>query len=415
MVLGLRSDRKPAPFPDKSGGQWGWWEGLRALMTGTFPQPMDSVTPNASEWSVMGIPAAWRCLNMVADAAASLPMLAYLQTPDGSEARLDPSPPVLQDPWPLISYHNWVGGVIMSMVLRGDAFALPADPDPATGYPRQAPLLNPDAVWVDVDDITGMPIYHVGDIDLGPGEIIHFRGITPPGSVRGVGVIEAHRRGLQGVLAMENYGDTAFQSSGVPSGIVTVDRPELGEKQATDLQSRWVAAFSGRRVPAVVPRSITFQPLSFSPQDMAFIESKKWSATEMCWVFGVHPMNIGAPAGSSMTYGNLEAMRSAFAQDSVMPWTTRIEQTMSKWAPRGYFVRFNFDGFLRSTTLDRYTSYVLGLDNNFLTNDEVRDLEHRPRLPKSEQQALAAQPAVDTSQGQPQPVSPPLQVVQGGG
>jgi len=209
---------------------------------------MAASIPYASDWSVMGIPAAWRCAMLVADSIASLPMLAYEESPDGEQARMTPTPTVLVEPWPLITYHDWHFGAVWSLLLRGDAFALPADNDPATGYPRQFVLLNPDEVWVDVDK-SGLPRYSVGDIEYGPGEIMHIRGITPPGSVRGVGVIEAHRRGLSTLLALDQYALDSFTSSGVPSGIITVDRPELGQEQAADLKARWMDAFSGSRSP----------------------------------------------------------------------------------------------------------------------------------------------------------------------
>jgi len=315
---------------------------------------------------------------LVADSIASLPMLAYEESPDGEQARMTPTPTVLVEPWPLITYHDWHFGAVWSLLLRGDAFALPADNDPATGYPRQFVLLNPDEVWVDVDK-SGLPRYSVGDIEYGPGEIMHIRGITPPGSVRGVGVIEAHRRGLSTLLALDQYALDSFTSSGVPSGIITVDRPELGQEQAADLKARWMDAFSGSRTPAVVPRTITFKPIAFSPEDMAYVEARKLGATEVCWIFGVHPMMIGAPAGTSMMYGNVESVHTAFASDSLMGWSARIEQTVSKWIPRALTARYVYDGFLRGTTLERYQAHEIGLRIGVETLNEARDTEHRPR------------------------------------
>ena len=261
---------------------------------------------------------------------------------------------------------------------------MPTDFDVATGWPRQLVLLNPDEVWVDIDPQTGLPRYNLGATDrnsmvtLGPGEIVHVRGITPPGSPVGVGVIEAHRRGFQTMLAFDSYAQQAFDA-GIPSGLITVDRNELGREQADDLKARWLAAFSGTRTPAVLPRSITFEPLSFTPADMQYLEARKVGATEICWVFGVHPNMIGAPSGTSMTYQNLEATTTDFARLSLTPWSARIEQTLTKWTPRGQVVRFDYAGLLRGTTSERLAAYATGLDAGVYTLNEVRDLEHRPR------------------------------------
>jgi HK97 family phage portal protein len=421
-MLGLRSPRRAAPFGTHWMGGWGTWpDAMRRVMKGGVPQPSETVLPSVADWSVMGIPAAWRCAVLVSDSIASLPMFAYSESDDGEEAKITPTPPVLMDPWPMISYHDWVFGVVWSLLLRGDAFALPAYPDPATGYPRQWVLLNPDEVWVDLGP-DNLPRYSVGDMELGPAEILHIRGVCPPGSVRGIGVIEAHRRGFTALLAMDAYAIDSYTTAGVPSGVVTVDRPELGETQAADLKARWQAAFNGKREPAVVPRSITFQPLAFSPSDMAYIEARKLGATEVCWMFGVHPMVIGAPAGTSMTYGNVEATHSAFATDSLIGWSGRIEQALSKWLPKRQVAHFNYDAFLRGTTLERYQAHQIGLEIGLETLNEARDVEHLPRYTEPEADTpKPLQKAAAPRLGSAIPSSPdgagplPLQLVTGAG
>lgn len=379
-MLGLRSPRALAGYQtDGTGHTFGLWDSLRNLPGFASPQTLSASMPYANDWAVMGIPAAWRCATLIAQSIASLPMLAYTQSDSGEQARVEPTPTVLANPWPMLTYLDWHFSVIWSLILRGNAYALPADIDQATGYPRQFVLLNPDEVWVDLDD-RGMPVYAIGDEELGPADVMHIRGITPPGSVVGIGVIEAHRRGLSTMLALEQYALDSFATSGVPSGIITVDRPELGQTQADDLKARWMAAFSGRREPAVVPRSISFKPLAFSPEDMAYVEAKKLGATEVCWIFGVHPMMIGAPAGTSMTYGNVEAVGSAFARDSLMGWSGRVEQTFTKWIPRALVARYSYDGFLRGTTLERMQAHDIALRIGVETLNEARDSEHRPRF-----------------------------------
>ena len=272
-----------------------------------------------------------------------------------------------------------------------------------------------------------------GDEELGPGDVFHVRGVAPPGSPIGLGVIEAHRKGWQTMAALQNYAADAFLNSGMPSGVITVDRPDLGKEQADDLKRRWQLAFAGRREPAVVPRTITFQPLSFSPEDMAYVEAKKLSATEVCWIFGVHPMMIGAPAGTSLTYGNVESVHAGFATDSLMGWTSRIEQALTKWQPRTVVARYNFDGFLRGTTAERMASHQIALAIGVETLNEARDREHLPRFgswadepfatgpPSAEPAAPALAPFTGPSgrPGEPAPAdqtttAPQLAVIQGG-
>jgi HK97 family phage portal protein len=199
---------------------------------------------------------------------------------------------------------------------------------------------------------------------------------------------------------MEMYGTSSYAASGVPSGTITVDRPDLGEQQANDLKARWMAAFTGTREPAVLPRSITFTPIAFSPTDMSYIEARKLGATEVCWMFGVHPMMIGAPAGTAMTYGNVESVSAAFARDSLTGWTSRVEQGLTKWVPISSIVRYDYGGMLRGTTLERYQAHEIGLRIGLETLNEARDLEHRTRF----DDPLADEPA--PLQHKPEPPKP---------
>lgn len=407
-MLGLSAARRPAGFISPRDIFKQWDAAQLRLLGWPAPQATETLMPYVSDWTVLGIPAAWRCATLIADTVGGLPIYAYSPLPDGSEARLDPTPSMLSDPWPLITRQDWTSGIVFSLLLRGNAYALPADPDPATGWPRQLVLLNPDQVWVEVEEATGLPIYTIDQSQLGPGEIMHVRGITPPGSPVGIGVLEAHRTGFQTMLNMEDWQSQAF-TAGVPSGILQVDRPELGDEQAADLKARWLAAFNGRREPAVIPRSLQFTPLSFTPEDMAYVEAKRMGATEVCWIFGVHPNVIGAPAGNSMTYQNLEAASIDFARYSLTPWSARIEQTLSKWTPRSFTVRFEYGGLLRGTTLERYQAHEIALRTGLETLNEARDLEHRPRYPDPAADQPAGMPAAQPEE------TPALTVIEGAG
>jgi HK97 family phage portal protein len=330
--------------------------------------------------TMLALPAAWRCLQIICNGIGMLNVYAVNES-DPTEARVDPVPAVCADPWPLVSPMNWKVQVVASMLMHGNAYCVQADPDPANGYPRQLPVISPHDVRTEVVD--GMPIHWVGEQGpFGPLDILHFRGFTLPGEAVGIGIMEAHRRGLGFAMDLDAYGATTYAQGAVPPVVLHINRPELSREQAADIQSRWMLAHGyGQRTPAVVPNSIQVETIAFSPEDAEYIASRIQSAIEVCWIFGVDPRVLALQAGQgALTYANLEMAQSDLARDSYQPWTTRIEQTLSRVLPRHVDARFDFAAMLRPTMVDRFEAYKTGLEAGFLTVDEVRALEDLPPI-----------------------------------
>ena len=64
-----------------------------------------------------------------------------------------------------------------------------------------------------------------------------------------------------------------------------------------------------------------------------------------------------------------------------LPDLRPIEDALTFLLPRGQQARFNYEGFLRSSTEQRYSSYATAITSGFLTIDEVREIEGREPLP----------------------------------
>ena len=61
---------------------------------------------------------------------------------------------------------------------------------------------------------------------------------------------------MEGIIAppkpCRTTGPRFFASGGMPSGIIKVDRPEVGTAEAARLKAEWVQKFSGTQEPAVL-------------------------------------------------------------------------------------------------------------------------------------------------------------------
>ena len=71
----------------------------------------------------------------------------------------------------------------------------------------------------------------------------------------------------------------------------------------------------------------------------------------------------------------LEEQNKAFIQYSVLPWISRLENTFNQLLPRGQFIKFDLNGYLRGNAKDRTEVYnklrMLGV----LTANDIRALE----------------------------------------
>jgi len=133
----------------------------------------------------------------------------------------------------------------------------------------------------------------------------------------------------------------------------------------------------------VMAGEVEFLPISMPADDAQFLEQRKLSATEIARVFRVPPWMIGADAGSSMTYANVEQQALAFVTYSLRPWLILIEQALAAdpdLCPPGVYVEFLLDALLRADSATRSEVYARALDpiTGWMSREEVRRLENLP-------------------------------------
>ena len=379
MALGRLIERAvPAPYVTGTTGIGvsPAWADARAIpglyVNGSTPTDYVPV-PTSGDSALLGLSAAWRCLHIITDGIGALEIYAIDET---EEDRRIQTPTQLADPWPVMSPVEWRALAVSSLLMHGNLYMLPFDEDPRTGYPRQLPIVDPAQMHVEVSN--GRPRYFINDNRVSELDVLHVRGYTPPGQVVGIGIVEAQRRGIRLGVDIESYQMGNLERASVPPVVLRVQRPELSETQADDIQTRWMTRHGyGNRAPAVLPTSIEVETIGWSPQDTQFLESKQYMAVEICWWFGIDPRLLGlAASGQSLTYSNVETTYVDLQRMSLMPWTSRIESALSRVLPRAQSARFDFSPMLRTTLQDRFQAYQIALESGWLTVEEVRMLEN---------------------------------------
>lgn len=326
------------------------------------------VTPDRA----LALPAVWAAARLLADSVAMLPLDVYR----GGE-QVDP-PRLLVEPAAGLALPEWLGQVMYSLLLRGNAYGVVVARSGRWLTPAQVELVNPDAVTV-LPDEHGVPVYRVGGQVVDRHDVWHVRAHTMPGQTCGMSPIRYARETIGLGLAAERFGAEFFGSGAVPSAIIKSLDPTLGPEEAQALKAAWLKAQRTRQ-PMVMNAATEFSALSIAPEEAQFIESARWNVAQVARVFGVPAEMIGGESGGSLTYSNTEARALDFVRYSLGPWVVRLEAALGRLVPAGHRVRFNPDALLRGTTSERYAAHASALAAGWLTVAEVRALEDLPPL-----------------------------------
>jgi HK97 family phage portal protein len=348
--------------------------------------PVNPLRPITEDHIALTHSAVWRCSVIITETIGMLPMDAYRKRGDVREP-IEPTPSMLTSPGgPVVSRSSWVAQVVMSLLHHGNAYVWLAPPS-WDGYPTTGIVLHPTIVKWDwqrgqfrIKTVNGEVYSSAWPL----GRLLHIPGITIPGRVEGVGVLQAHGRTTLALADVTREYQANTYSAGIPPTYLhtTLD-PTEDEVEA--LQTRWDERFgpSGAKrgkIP-VFTESVEPKSLGWSPTDAGIVEARRMSVDDVAMVFGVPAALLNVPS-NSLTYATTVHRRRELVDLALMPWLVRIEQALSSLFPRGTEVKFNVDAFLRADTEDRYKAYSMALDAGWMTVNEVRALEDLQPLPE---------------------------------
>ena len=320
-----------------------------------------------TESTTLSIPAAYRCVQLISDTCASLPLHAYR-----GKTQLARNADILEQPDPAETRMSTLAAIFVSLLIDGNAYLLIGNRD-SLGFPRSFVVLAPGAVGI--TSSAGQTVYVVGGQQYDPEDILHIRGLTLPGHDLGLGVVAMQRRALGLAIAGEDHAAELYVNGAIPAGVLATPA-ELTQAEADSLRNQFVARHGGRqRGPAILGGGMTYEALSFSASDLELVESRRYSAQMVCTIFGCPSYLVGVGSTDSRTYANAQDDARFFATYTLRPWLTRVEQSLSTLLPRGQSAKFNLDGLLRADTQSRYAAHAQGIAAGFLTTAEARTLE----------------------------------------
>ena len=351
-----------------------------------------------NERSAMQMTAVYSCVRILAEAVAGLPLHLYRYKEDGGKEKALDHPLYLllhDEPNPEMSSFVFRETLMTHLLLWGNAYAQiirNGRGEVMALYP-----LMPDRMAVDRDDkgqlyyeyttsADDAPISKGSIVRLKPSDVLHIPGLGFDGLV-GYSPIAMAKNAIGLAIATEEYGSKFFangaQSSGVLEHPGTIKDPQR-------VRDSWMSQFGGSANSnkiAVLEEGLKYTPISISPEQAQFLETRKFQINEIARIFRVPPHMVGDLEKSS--FSNIEQQSLEFVKYTLEPWLVRWEQSIQRTLfsadeKKRYFVRFNVEGLLRGDYASRMNGYAVGRQNGWMSANDIRELENLDRIPAEE-------------------------------
>ncbi len=334
-----------------------------------------------NERTAMQTTAVYACVRILAETVASLPLNVYRSTDNGKEKAIDHQLYYLlhDEPNPEMTSFVFRETLMSHLLLWGNAYAQIIR-DGRGKVLALYPLL-PDRMTV--DRTTDGQLYYEyrkdsGYVILRPEDVLHIPGLGFDGLV-GYSPIAMAKNAIGMAIATEEYGGKFFANGASPGGVL--EHPGV-VKDPARIRESWNAVYQGsgnaHRI-AVLEEGMKFQSIGIPPEQAQFLETRKFQTEEICRIFRVPPHLVANL--DKATFSNIEHQSISFVVHTIRPWLVRLEQGMNKAllspSEKGrYFVGFVVDGLLRGDYASRMQGYAIGIQNGFLSPNDVRTLEN---------------------------------------
>ena len=349
-----------------------------------------------TERSSMQMTAVYACVRILSETVAELPLHLYKYSDNGKEKAIDhPLYRLLHDePNPEMSSFVFRETLMTHLLLWGNAYAQiirNGKGDIVALYP-----LMPNKMTVDRDE-NGQICYLYNrssddaptmktnsfTVKLSASDVLHIPGLGFDGLV-GYSPIAMAKNAIGLAIATEEYGAKFFANGAAPGGVL--EHPGT-IKDPNKVREAWQSQFGGSgnaNKIAVLEEGMKYAPISISPEQAQFLETRKLQINEIARIFRVPPHMVGDLEKSS--FSNIEQQSLEFVKYTLNPWIVRWEQSLSRilfteHEKQEYFFKFNVEGLLRGDYESRMNGYATARQNGWMSANDIRELENLDRIP----------------------------------
>ncbi|WP_323782728.1 phage portal protein [Thalassovita sp.] len=299
-------------------------------------------TASLTRTGFAGNPVGFRCVKMIAEAAASLPLVLQdrMQRYD-----LHPMLQLVDHPNPAQGKAELFEALYAQLLLTGNAYIEAVGGEAAV--PVELHVLRSDRMSL-VPGSDGWPVAydyvvngrkHRFNMANGAAPICHIRAFHPQDDHYGFSPLQAAAQAVDVHNSASRWSKALLDNAARPSGAIVYKGAEGQGSLSADQYDRLVlemeshhqgARNAGR--PMLLEGGLDWKPMGFSPSDMEFQKTKESAAREIALAYGVPPMLLGMPGDA--TYANYQEANRAFYRLTVLPLVGKVTARVAEWLSR---------------------------------------------------------------------------------
>jgi HK97 family phage portal protein len=280
---------------------------------------------------------AYRCIRMIAEAAASAPFAVFV---DGARDETHPLARLIRRPNPEQSGAELMEAVYGSLQVSGNAWVEAV----GDAVPEELWALRSDRVkvvpgrsgWPEAWDysVDGRSI-RIGRAADGWAPVMQLKLWHPLDDWYGLSPLEAAAQGVDAHNAAGAWNKALLDNGARPSGALIYGAKggeRLTDGQFEALKAQLSSAYAGVENagrPILLEGGMDWKPLSLTPAEMDFTAGKHAAAREIALAFGVPPQLLGIPGDA--TYSNYREANTAFWRQTVIPLARKAAGAMTGW------------------------------------------------------------------------------------
>lgn len=360
-----------------------------------------------TEASSLGFTAVWRAVSIISGTIAGLPLKSYRNVKvkvDDGEGEVDgirrvQTPSFLDNPggsW--LTPFELKEIALVHLLLHGNAYLLHVLN--GAGSVDSLMPIHPSCVTVEWDkklsrrtyEITGMPRPD-GD-PFTEAHLTHVMGLGTDG-LKGLSPITVARNAIGTGLAGDQAAARMFSSGMLIGGLVT-PKEDLDPDQATEAITDLKARISGVRNAGdlvLANAALSVQPWTMSAEDAQFIQTRAHQIEDVARIFGVPPHLLAQTEKQTSWGSGVESQNRGLARYTLAPWTSRLEQRLSRLLPQPRFCEFEYAGLVQASPEDEIRLLIEQVNAGLLLPNEARAIRNLPPIPGGDvMRAPAAKP-----------------------
>lgn len=291
-------------------------------------------------------------------------------------------------------------------LLRGNAYAWKnrvRDLNAPRGADGEFPLrttelipMHPDQIEIldTYSDLGGILTYRLHPrkgsppIDFAADEVLHLRSLSTDGRL-GRSFITDLRETIGGALATQEHANSLWSRDATPS-IVLKHPKTLSDKAKDSLETSWEATYgrgAEKRRVAVIEEGMDITPISLTPEDGQFLETRQDLRAEIAAALMVPPHLMGLSEKATSWGSGIEQQNIGLVKLTLQPdltvWEERLRRDLIA-LPDKYQIKFNPAALMRGDAISQGQFFRTMREIGAMSANDVREMFDWNPIPAGE-------------------------------